>query len=252
MTYATICSGIGTPEYAINKLGLGWRQLFCAEIDTFPSAVLKHHYPDVPNYGDMTQYKEWPDHNVDVIIAGTPCQAFSVAGLRKSLNDPRGNLTLVFLGIIEKYQPKFVVWENVPGILSAKDHPLKAFLTGLRELGYEYDIDILNAADSRVKIVEHLFPTVVASYGTGGGNTPLVQKKVKVRRLTPEECEALQGFLAGYTRIPYRKKLAEHCPDGPRYKALGNAMAAPVIGYVLYLINAYWRLYNDSKNKQRL
>lgn len=136
ITYATVCSGIGAPEAA-------WADLwgppeFTAEIEAFPSAVLKHHYPDVPNYGDMTKYKEWPEHDLDVLIGGTPCQAFSVAGLRRSLEDDRGNLTITFLGLIRKYQPRFTVWENVPGVLNISDNAFGQFLSGL--VGFDSEL----------------------------------------------------------------------------------------------------------------
>jgi len=79
----------------------------------------------------MTKYKAWPDHELDVLIGGTPCQAFSVAGLRRSLEDERGNLTLTFLGIARKYQPRFTIWENVPGVLNTRDNAFGQFLSGL-------------------------------------------------------------------------------------------------------------------------
>jgi DNA (cytosine-5)-methyltransferase 1 len=112
--------------------------VFTSEIDKFPSAVLKHHMPDVPNYGDMTKYKEWPEHDIDVLVGGTPCQAFSVAGLRRSLDDERGNLTLTFLGLARKYQPRFIVWENVPGVLNTPDNAFGQFLAGLT--GYDAEL----------------------------------------------------------------------------------------------------------------
>lgn len=70
----------------------------------------------------MTKYKEWPDATIDVLAGGTPCQSFSVAGLRKGLADPRGNLALTFLAIAERYRPRWIVWENVPGVYSATSH----------------------------------------------------------------------------------------------------------------------------------
>ena len=143
MRFATVCSGIGAPEVAWAPLS--WEPVFCSEIEPFPCAVLNIHRPEVPNLGDMKKFKEWPDATVELICAGTPCQAFSVAGLRKGLDDPRGNLTLVFLGIIRRYSPRWVVWENVPGVLSDKTGALKCFLDGLEELGYIIDIDIIDA-----------------------------------------------------------------------------------------------------------
>ncbi len=135
MRYATLCSGIGAPETAWEPLG--WECAFHSEIEPFPCSVLAHHNPDVPNYGDMTKYKEWPnDGTVELICAGTPCQSFSVAGLRKGLDDPRGNLMLVFGAIAAKYRPRWLVWENVPGVLSSgggKDFAsLLGLLTGKR------------------------------------------------------------------------------------------------------------------------
>jgi DNA (cytosine-5)-methyltransferase 1 len=117
-----------------------------SEIEKFPSAVLAHHYPGVPNWGDMTKFQEWPDADVDVLVGGTPCQSFSVAGLRKGLADPRGNLALTYLAIADKYRPEWLVWENVPGVLSAdKGEAFGAFLGGLGELGYGWAYRVLDA-----------------------------------------------------------------------------------------------------------
>ncbi|HEX6924262.1 MAG TPA: DNA methyltransferase [Longimicrobiaceae bacterium] len=95
MRYLSVCSGIEAATVAWRPLG--WRALAFSEIEAFPCAVLTHHYPDVPNLGDMTRHAAWPALAPDVVVGGTPCQAFSVAGLRKGLADPRGNLTLTFL-----------------------------------------------------------------------------------------------------------------------------------------------------------
>lgn len=141
LRFLSVCSGIEAASVAWPQ----WQAVAFSEIEKFPSAVLAHHYPDVPNLGDMTGYKEWPDFHIDLLCGGTPCQAFSVAGLREGLNDPRGNLTLTFLGIAEKYKPQWIVWENVPGIFSDKTGALVSFLTGLEELGYVIDIDVLDA-----------------------------------------------------------------------------------------------------------
>jgi DNA (cytosine-5)-methyltransferase 1 len=143
LIYGSVCSGIEAASVAWHQLG--WRPAFFSEIEPFPCAVLAHHYPDVPNHGDMTRYKEWPDANIDVLVGGTPCQSFSVAGLRKGLTDPRGNLTLTYLAIAERYRPKWVVWENVPGVLSDKSGAFGAFLGGLAELGYGWAYRILDA-----------------------------------------------------------------------------------------------------------
>ena len=149
MIYGSVCSGIEAATAAWHPLG--WRPAFFSEIEAFPSAVLKHHYPDVPNYGDMTKFKEWPDAAIDVLVGGTPCQSFSVAGLRKGLDDPRGNLTLVYLALAAKYRPAWVVWENVPGVLSDDEgRTFGAFLGGLAKLGYGFAYRVLDAQFFRV------------------------------------------------------------------------------------------------------
>ena len=131
---------------------MGWECVFNAEIDKFACAVLKHHHPNVPNYGDMTKYKEWKnDGTVELICAGCPCQSFSVAGLRKGLDDPRGNLTLTYLGVLDRYRPRWMVYENVPGLLSDKTGAFGAFLRGLAELGYGFAYRILDAQYVRVE-----------------------------------------------------------------------------------------------------
>ncbi|MNV17598.1 Modification methylase HpaII [compost metagenome] len=117
MRFLSVCSGIEAASVAWNPLG--WKAVAFSEIEPFPCAVLAHHYPDTPNWGDMTKYKEWPDVAIDLLCGGTPCQSFSVAGLRKGLDDPRGNLMLTFGAIAAKYRPKWLVWENVPGVLSS-------------------------------------------------------------------------------------------------------------------------------------
>src|SRR5689334_15031564 len=121
LTFGSICSGIGGAEAAWTPLG--WRAAWCAEIDPFASAVLAARFPDTPNFGDFTKIgREVAADAVDILVGGTPCQAFSIAGLRKGLDDPRGNLTLEFLGLVGRLLPRWVVWENVPGVYSAESH----------------------------------------------------------------------------------------------------------------------------------
>jgi DNA (cytosine-5)-methyltransferase 1 len=118
---------------------LGWDAAGFSEIEPFPCSVLAHHYPAVRNYGDLTKYKDWSidGNSVDLICGGTPCQSFSVAGLRKGMDDPRGNLALVFLGLVDRLRPAWVVWENVPGVLSSgKGRDFGTFLGALGVLGY--------------------------------------------------------------------------------------------------------------------
>jgi DNA (cytosine-5)-methyltransferase 1 len=342
MRYLSVCSGIEAATVAWHPLG--WQAVAYSEIEKFPSAVLAHHYPDVPNVGDMTKYKEWNLGAVDLLVGGTPCQSFSVAGLRKGLEDPRGNLALVYCGILDHLRPKWFVWENVPGVLSSSGgRDFGSFLGALAELGYGFAYRVLDAQyfgvaqrRRRVFVVGHLgdwrpaaevlfeseslrgnpapsrkagqraapcvtngppfsrtgnerveceaIVTVEQPFELGNtltarmhkgmnsdcneGQTPVLSYALQgnmigrsdsagpqgdgineelsftqncvdrhgvaigmsVRRLTPVECERLQGFPDNYTNIPWRK--ADQAPDGPRYKALGNSMAVPVMQWI--------------------
>ena len=145
MRYLSVCSGIEAATVAWHPLG--WTAAAYSEIEKFPSQVLAHHYPDVPNVGDMTKFKEWTNvSNVDVLVGGTPCQSFSVAGLRKGLDDPRGNLMLTYLAIATKFRPKWLVWENVPGVLSSNGGlDFASLLRGMGECGYGFAYRILDA-----------------------------------------------------------------------------------------------------------
>jgi DNA (cytosine-5)-methyltransferase 1 len=147
MKYGSVCSGIEAATVAWHHLG--WSPQWFSEIDKFPSRLLAHHYPDIPNLGDMTKIHEtnkFNESNIDLLVGGTPCQSFSVAGLRKGLDDPRGNLALHFLKIADLARPRWVVWENVPGVLSSsKGRDFGAFLGGLGELGYGWAYRVLDA-----------------------------------------------------------------------------------------------------------
>ena len=150
MKYGSVCSGIEAASCAWSSLG--WEAQWLSEIEPFPSAVLAHHYPIVPNMGDMTKFKEWPDATLDLLVGGTPCQSFSVAGLRKGLADPRGNLMLTYLAIAERYAPRWLVWENVPGVLSSNGgRDFGTLLGGLAELGYGFAYRVLDAQYVRVE-----------------------------------------------------------------------------------------------------
>lgn len=142
VTFGSVCSGIEAASVAFGQLG--WSAEWLAEIEPFPSAVLAHHYPDVPNLGDMTTIARrvlTGDVGApEALCGGTPCQAFSVAGLRHSLSDARGNLTLKFVELADAIdhvrvragKPAAIVfWENVPGVLSTKDNAFGCFLAGL-------------------------------------------------------------------------------------------------------------------------
>lgn len=454
-TYGSICSGIEAVSVAWKGLG---KPLWFSEIEPFPCAVLAHHFPDVPNLGDMTAIvpkilnREVPAP--DVLVGGTPCQSFSVAGKRDSLEDDRGNLTLVLIHILEAIDyvrfndgqpPCVLVWENVPGVLSTKDNAFGHLLAGLaqesqplqpagrkwtnagyvhskrsiawRVLNAQYfgvaqrrkrvflvasarersvaeilieqsgvsgDIEprgeawqgattdvtgsigtcsqrdvmfqpsynnVATSSDVSMPILaeqgttgnkgvyichgtqdpiisqttahclgrnggqenvlfevkgkeaasvhtDNISPTLKARMGTGGNNVPcivlagnIVGRKPEnggngtgfdesgvsytltstdvhavywvgdttpkalenkaltlrasqggegfgvathsvVRKLTPMECERLQGFPDNWTKVPYRNKPAEQCPDSPRYKAIGNSMAVPVMRWI--------------------
>ena len=145
MKYLSVCSGIEAATCAWHPLG--FEAFAFSEIDRFPCAVLAHHYPHVPNFGDMSKFQEWPDAtDIDVLVGGTPCQSFSVAGLRKGLDDPRGNLMLTYGAIAGKYRPKWLVWENVPGVLSSnRGRDFGTFLGMLGQLGYGFAYRILDA-----------------------------------------------------------------------------------------------------------
>ena len=321
-----MCSGIEAATVAWEPLG--WEPVAFSEIEKFPCAVLAHRHPDVPNRGDTTKFKEWPnDAKVNVLVGGTPCQSFSVAGFRKGLDDPRGNLMLTFLAIAQRCRPDWVVWENVPGVLSTnKGRDFGAFLGGLAELRYGWAYRILDAQyfgvpqrRRRVFVIGHssgqfhraaavLFDrksllrypppsrkvgeeitktlraqsqsshredletfAVIMAHGQGGAENsrdrspaltcnheatiafhprqdPITIEGISlpleaqngqailtafiVRRLMPVEHERLQGFPDHYTRIPWRGKSADVCPDGPRYRALGNSMAVPVMRWI--------------------
>jgi len=253
--YLSVCSGIEAASVAWESLG--WTPVAFAEIEKFPSKVLAHHYPGVANLGDMTRFREWDIERdaVDVLVGGTPCQSFSVAGLRKGLDDPRGNLALTFIAMVEHYRPEWVIWENVPGVLSSSGgRDFGSLLGALVQLGYGFAYRVLDAQyfgvpqrRRRVFVVAHssgdsrraaevLFepeslrgdtpksnrtgkkstsssassvdangiqrtvmyenhpndsritgpvdssPTVAARWGTGGGNTPLVQHTYRKSR----------------------------------------------------------------------
>ena len=275
MIYGSVCSGIEAATCAWHPLG--WKPAWFAEIDPFCSALLRHHYPDVRNYGDFTTIRrKWLDRiestPIDLLVGGTPCQDFSVAGLRAGLDGARGDLTLEYLKLARRLRPRWLVWENVPGVLSIDGgRAFGTFLGGLAELGYGFAYRVLDAQyfgvpqrRRRVFVVGYLgdwrYPAAVLferesmsrfappslqagqeTAGTLGGGSgsrgwcpdtdrmTFIPTRAGVRRLTPREAEFLQGFPRGYTLIPYRGKPAA---DGPRYRAIGNSMAVPVMNWI--------------------
>lgn len=142
ITYGSVCSGIEAATMAWHPLGM--RATWFAEIEAFPSAVLAHHYPNTPNLGDMTKLGALVLAGKiaapDVLVGGTPCQAFSVAGMRQGLLDPRGALTIKYVELADatdyvrashRKPPCVIVWENVPGVLSDKGNAFGCFLGAL-------------------------------------------------------------------------------------------------------------------------
>jgi DNA (cytosine-5)-methyltransferase 1 len=291
MRYGSVCSGIEAATVAWHSLG--WVPSFFSEIEKFPREVLAHHYPDVPLHGDFTTISENQYGSIDLLVGGTPCQSFSIAGLRKGLDDDRGNLSLEFIKLAQRERPRWVVWENVPGVLSSNGgKDFGSFLGALGEIGYGFAYRILDAqyfgvaqrrrrvfvvgyfgdwrraaavlfereslrgnpapsrekgekpaptvtsgppfsrtgndrveCDAYIPEVANTLQTTANDYSRADGFNAIASP-MAVRRLTPTECERLQGFPDGYTNIK------DKCPDGPRYKALGNSMAVPVMRWI--------------------
>lgn len=267
MRYLSVCSGIEAASVAWQPLG--WQAVSFSEIEPFPCAVLAHHYPKVPNLGDMTKVHDWrPYHGaVDLVVAGTPCQDFSIAGRRAGLAGERSRLALVFAQVLSVVRPEWIVWENVPGVFSTNGgRDFGAFLRALDDIGYSCAWRVLDAQffgvpqhRRRVYVVgyfgnwrpaaavlfereslcgdtgqgrktRHVFPCLTRRGATAyDDRTPYVLEKTGVRIATPKEWERLFGFPDDYTLVPYRGKPAA---DSPRYKALGNSMAVPVIRWI--------------------
>ena len=150
MRYASVCSGVEAASLA--WMPLGWEAVFFAEIEPFPCAVLKERFPDVPNLGDMTEIKGEKYHGtVDLLVGGTPCQGFSVAGKQGGLNDSRSALCLAYCGLLETMRPRWFVWENVPGVFSTNQgEDFRAFLGKIDEIGYSVAWRVLDAQYVRV------------------------------------------------------------------------------------------------------
>ena len=145
MKYLSVCSGIEAATSAWHHMG--WEAVAFSEIEKFPCEILKTRFPNVPNLGDMNEHERWDIDPIDLLVGGTPCQSFSVAGLRKGLSDPRGGLMLRFLEIARSRKPRWIVWENVPGVLSSHGgRDFGTFLGGLGELGYGWAYRVLDAS----------------------------------------------------------------------------------------------------------
>jgi len=130
---------------------LGWSAAFISEIEKFPCAVLAHRFPDVPLHGDFTTIEDNQYEPIDLLVGGTPCQSFSIAGLRGGLDDDRGNLALEYLRLAQRLRPRWLVWENVPGVLSSGGgRDFGSILGGLVECGYGFAYRVLDAQYVRV------------------------------------------------------------------------------------------------------
>jgi site-specific DNA-cytosine methylase len=182
---------------------MGWEPAAFAEIESFPAAVLRHHYPNTPNLGDMTQWRTWNVGPIDLLVGGTPCQSFSVAGLRKGLSDPRGGLMLTFLEIAQSLRPRWVVWENVPGVLSSGGgRDFGAFLGALGELGYGWAYRVLDAQWCRVDGYERAVPQrrrrvfVVGCLGDQARAAQVLFERQSVERNPAARGKARQGAAA--------------------------------------------------------
>lgn len=144
MRYLSVCSGIEAATVAWHPLG--WEPAAFSEIEPFPRAVLAHHYPNVPCHGDFTTIGADDYGAIDLLVGGTPCQSFSIAGLRGGLDDDRGNLALEFLRLADRKRPRWLVWENVPGVLSIDGgRAFGSILGGMGELGYGFAYRVLDA-----------------------------------------------------------------------------------------------------------
>lgn len=158
MKYFSVCSGIEAASVAWRPLG--WEPVAFCEVDQFCSALLAQRHPDVPNLGDITALTERDVERfagtTDVVVGGTPCQSFSVAGLRGGLGDARGNLALRFCQLVGAIRPRWFVWENVPGVLSSGGgRDFGAILGAMAELGYGFAYRILDS--QYVRVESHAF-----------------------------------------------------------------------------------------------
>ena len=170
MRYISLFSGIEAATVAWEPLG--WEPICFCEIDEFPSAVLAHHYPNVPNMGDITKvnWKEVIEKHgrPDVLVGGSPCQSFSVAGGRESL-DGESRLMFEYIRACEEIRSPWILWENVPGVLNTKDNAFAQLLDSLQDIGYldlawrVLDAQFFGVAQRRRRVF------LVGHLGTGGG-----------------------------------------------------------------------------------
>jgi len=270
MNYLSVFSGIEAASVAWKDLG--WEAKGFAEIDEFASAVLAHHYPTVKNYGDITKHQTWDiaPGSVDILIGGSPCQSFSASGKRTGLADPRGQLSLTYINLVKRLQPKWIVWENVGNVLrSNQGRDFAHFIISLGQCGYGWTYRVLDSKHwgvpqqrRRVWLVAHLTdpsrsfralfeqqgnprdkqkdwpwavsPTLQTSCGdySRADGFVIIDQGCGLRRLSEIEAERLQGFPDDWTKVPFKNKPADKCPSVRRYKAIGNSMATPVLKWI--------------------
>lgn len=215
MRYLSVTSGIEAATAAWHPLG--WEPVAFSEIEPFPCKVLAHHYPNVPNLGDMTKFKEWSDYDIDLLVGGTPCQSFSVAGLRKGLDDPRGNLMLTFLAIADRYKPKWIVFENVPGLLSSNGgRDFGTFLGAMEKLRYGFAYRVLDAQFVRTDGCPYAVPQrrrrvfVVGCLGDWGRAAAVLFDSESLRGNPPPRREAGKGVAGTITQGADRGGTADY------------------------------------------
>ena len=210
MIYGSVCSGIEAASVAWHPLG--WKASFVSEIDNFPRAVLAHHYPEVPLHGDFTTIQYGDYRPIDLLVGGTPCQSFSVAGLRGGLDDDRGNLALEFLKLAQRLRPRWVVWENVPGVLSSNGgRDFGSILAGLGEVGYGFAHRVLDAqyfglAQRRKRVF------VVGYLGDWRRAAAVLFEREGLRGDTAPSRKARKGIAGGFECGPVGGRLTDLAP----------------------------------------
>ena len=243
MRYGSVCSGIEAATSAWHPLG--WEPAFFSEIEAFPRSVLAHHYPDVPLHGDFTTIGADQYGPIDLLVGGTPCQSFSVAGLRGGLGDDRGNLALEFLRLADRTRARWLVWENVPGVLSSNGgRDFGAILGGMVELGYGIAYRVLDAQHfgvpqrrRRVFVVGHLgdwrrAAAVLFERHSLSGDTPPRREKGQGTALGFET-----GF-GGGRHTDVTPTLDTGCKDGMTRNQSGFGIVEASTGEISHCLNA--------------
>ena len=249
MRYVSVFSGIEAASVAWSPLG--WEPVCFSEIEPFPSAVLAERFPEVPNLGDITKVN-WSAYEgaADLVVGGSPCQAFSIAGLREGLKDPRGNLMLEWLRVVDEVKPEFALWENVPGVLSDKTGAFRTLLDSLQSLGYIIDMDILDAqhfgvAQRRKRV-----------FVLGWRAETLLKRKTSTSRTITAQIlgkillDTLEGLLAESEKGHASSACAEISRDGllKRMKSLGLRTQEDLSTWLKSLEDQKERLALELKN----